>query len=168
MTGDPDSIAALPIPSKRIASGEAWSILHDTLGDPANAARRVVIEGPSALNRVPLAEFGKLRTADRREIESFRAIGNLLREYISMPRTKPISIGVFGPPGAGKSFGVTEVAKYVAQDRKLEFQEFNLSQFTSLADVLAAFHLVRDAGLSGTMPVVFFDEFDSAFGGELG
>ena len=168
VTGAPDpDIVALRIPSKRIAAGESWSILHDTLGDPGNAARRVVTEGPAAaLARVPLARFAKLRTADRREIESFRAIGNLLREYLSAPRTKPISIGVFGPPGAGKSFGVTQVATQVAQDRTLALLEFNLSQFTSLADLVAAFHLVRDSALSGAMPLVFFDEFDSNFGCE--
>jgi RyR domain/ATPase family associated with various cellular activities (AAA) len=170
VTGAPDlAIVALSIPSKRIAAGKTWSILHDTLGDPGNAARRVVTEGPAAaLTRVPVARFSKLQTADRREIESFRAIGNLLREYLSAPRTKPISIGVFGPPGAGKSFGVTEVAAQVAKDRKLTLIEFNLSQFTSLGDLVAAFHLVRDSALSGSMPLVFFDEFDSAFGGELG
>lgn len=169
-TGMPElGIMALSIPSKQIAAGESWSILRDTLGDPGNTSRRVLSEGPTAaLTRVPVARFGKLQTADRREIESFRAIANLLREYLSAPRTKPISIGVFGPPGAGKSFGVTEVAAHVARDRKLTLLEFNLSQFTSLDDLLAAFHLVRDSGLSGDMPLVFFDEFDSAFGGELG
>jgi hypothetical protein len=40
--------------------------------------------------------------------------------------------------------------------------EFNLSQFTALPDLIAAFHppLVRDRGLSGVIPLVFFDEFD--------
>jgi len=167
--GPDPAIVALPIPSKRIAAGEPWSILHDTLGDPASAARRVVTDGPAAaLSRVPVARFGDLMTADRREIESFRAIGNLLREYLSAPQTKPISIGVFGPPGAGKSFGVTQVAAHAAQERKLALLEFNLSQFATLADLIAAFHLVRDQALSGAVPLVFFDEFDSAFSGELG
>ena len=170
VAGAPDpAIVALSVPSKRIAAGATWSILYDTLGDPGNAARRVLSEGPSAaLTRVPIARFGKLQTADRREIESFRAIANLLQEYLSALRTKPISIGVFGPPGAGKSFGVTEVATQIARERKLTLLEFNLSQFTSLSDLVAAFHLVRDSSLAGAMPLVFFDEFDSAFGDKLG
>ena len=161
-------VTAMPLPRARIVQGAAWSILDDVLGDPVAAARRVVTDGPSAaLQRIPTARFGALLTADRREIESFRAIGNLLREYLATPRARPISIGVFGPPGAGKSFGVQQVAQ-VALGRRPEVLEFNLSQFTALADLTAAFHLVRDRAVRGEVPLVFFDEFDSPFGGDLG
>jgi hypothetical protein len=166
-----ESIVALSVPSKRIAAGETWSILDDQLGDATDAARRVVTAGPkAALAKVPVAQFAQLVTADRGEIESYRAISNLLREYLAVPQTKPISITVFGPPGAGKSFGVVQVAEHAArtQRRALELLEFNLSQFTSLTDLNAAFHLVRDRALSGTIPLVFFDEFDSHFERELG
>lgn len=165
-------VIALSLPRARIVQGAAWSILDDVLGDPLAAARRVVTEGPSAaLHRIPTARFGALLTADRREIESFRAIGNLLREYLAAPRARPISIGVFGPPGAGKSFGVQQVAQ-AALGRRPDVLEFNLSQFTALADLTAAFHLVRDRAVRGEVPLVFFDEFDSPFdtqfGGDLG
>ena len=161
-------VIAMPLPRARIVQGAAWSILDDVLGDPIAAARRVVTDGPSAaLQRVPTARFGALLTADRREIESLRAIGNLLREYLAAPRTRPISIGVFGPPGAGKSFGVQQVAQ-VALGRRPDVLEFNLSQFTALADLTAAFHLVRDRGVRGEVPLVFFDEFDGPLGDDLG
>ena len=167
--GAETGLVGLPIPAARIEAGESWSILGDTLGDITSAARRIVTYGHgAALARAPVARFGALYTADRREIESFRAIGNLLREYLSAPQTKPISIGVFGPPGAGKSFGVKQVARHAAQGRRLEMLEFNLSQFTDVADLVAAFHLVRDKALGGATPLVFFDEFDAAFRGELG
>ena len=161
--------------SRRVASpaGSGRSILADTLGDPTEAARRLVIDGPQvALRQTPLASIGDLVTADRQEIEAFRAIGNLLSEYLATTQTKPISIGVFGPPGAGKSFGVEQVAAQVARQaaagRRLEKLEFNLSQFTDLADLNAAFHLVRDKGLAGSIPLVFFDEFDSRLETDLG
>jgi hypothetical protein len=173
MVGEPKpALVAVTIPSSRIVAGEAWSILDDMVGDPAAAARRVVTEGPAAaLSHVPVASFNKLQTADRREIESFRAIGNLLREYLATPQIKPISIGVFGPPGAGKSFGVEQVVRHAAAAARIrnpELLEFNLSQFTGLPDLIAAFHLVRDRALGGAIPLVFFDEFDSNFGSELG
>src|ERR1051326_9097269 len=63
------------------------------------------------LDRAPVASFGSLKTHDRVEIEHYRALYTVLRDYLasdSPPR--PLSIAVFGPPGAGKSFGIKEVA----------------------------------------------------------
>ena len=162
---------ALEIPVSRIAAGRPWSILDDQLGDAKYAARRVISVGPKvALAKVPVAQFGELETADRNEIESYRAISNLLREYLSVRQTKPISIAVFGPPGAGKSFAVKQLVGHArpAGSKRAQPLEFNLSQFTKLEDLIAAFHLVRDQALSGVVPLAFFDEFDCNFGGELG
>jgi len=162
---------ALEIPVSRIAAGRSWSILDDQLGDAKYAARRVISVGAKvALAKVPVAQFGELETADRNEIESYRAISNLLREYLSVRQTKPISIAVFGPPGAGKSFAVKQLVGHARPvgSKHAPPLEFNLSQFTKLEDLIAAFHLVRDQALSGAVPLAFFDEFDSNFGGELG
>jgi len=167
-TPDP-AITSVRIPADRISAGGSWSILDDAMGAPAEVARRIVQSGPNtALARAPIGRFGRMVTADRREIESFRTIDNLLHEYLAVPQIKPVSIGVFGPPGSGKSFGVVQVAEQAAQGRLLELLEFNLSQFAALADLWAGFQLVRDRTLSGVLPLVFFDEFDTTFDGELG
>lgn len=63
------------------------------------------------LKQAPLGIFGKLRTHDRREMEHYRSLHALLRDYLCNPAPpRPLSFAVFGPPGAGKSFGVKEVA----------------------------------------------------------
>ena len=80
---------------------------------------------------------------------------------------RPLSIAVFGTPGSGKSFGVTEVAASIAPNL-IEKIDFNLSQFQGVNDLIAAFHKVRDIVLNGKLPLVFFDEFDSTFGENLG
>ena len=102
---------------------------------------------------------------DRQEIESFRSISNLVFEYCRQePQKRPLSVAVFGPPGSGKSFGIKEIANSLLPGQ-IRVLEFNLSQFDSEGDLHAAFHQVRDAGLSGTIPLVFWDEFDTSLEG---
>ncbi len=145
-----------------------WSLLalHEAPSSSGPAvplygiARRVLIQGPRAL-RAPTLKIGDFFTADRGEIEALRSLRQLVRRYLDDRKAdKPLSIGVFGPPGAGKSFAVRELAKHLLGDR-LGWLEFNLSQFNGAADLIGALHQVRDKILEGKLPVAFFDEFDS-------
>ena len=166
-----DPVLHLKNTAPMTAAGSAagfWTILHDRYANTLEeTARRIVLEGPGTVLRdVPLGKFRGLLTADRREIESFRGIRSLVAEYCSKSRqSKPISIAVFGSPGSGKSFGINEVALSLFP-KLIEKKEFNVSQFTSVDDLHHALHQVRDLALSGKIPLVFFDEFDSAFEGE--
>jgi len=97
---------------------------------------------------------------DRREIEALRGINRLIKHYSeSKDQSRPLSLAVFGPPGSGKSFAVKQIANSILGDTPL--LEFNLSQFENPKDLIGAFHQVRDKVLEGTMPIVFWDEFDS-------
>lgn len=145
-----------------------WSLLalHESQaaalsGVPLNGiARRVLIQGPRTL-LAPTLRVGDFFTADRSEIEAVRSLRQLVNRYVDDRNAdKPLSIGVFGPPGAGKSFAVKELAKSLLGDR-LGWLEFNLSQFNGPADLIGALHQVRDKILEGKVPVAFFDEFDS-------
>lgn len=147
-----------------------WYILKDKSStNLAEIAYDIVKNGvESALNSMPIAKFGNLTTVDKAEIESYRSIKNLMLEYISTKNTvRPLSIAVFGTPGSGKSFGIVEIANSIASNliKKLDF---NLSQFGSPLDLANAFHKVRDVVLEGSIPLVFFDEFDSNLDGKLG
>ena len=147
-----------------------WYIIKDkTSINLAEISYNIVKYGEkSALKFIPIAQFGKLKTVDRTEIEAYRSIKNLITEYVSAKNvSRPLSIAVFGTPGSGKSFGVTEVASSIAPNL-IEKLDFNLSQFQSLTDLTNALHKVRDVSLMGKIPLVFFDEFDSAFQGKLG
>jgi hypothetical protein len=144
-----------------------WRMLDATDPDLAGLplygkARRVAMLGTAALEHVPCVRFGKLVTADRDEIEALRNLKRLMDAYAeSRAETRPLSLAVFGPPGAGKSFGIKQIAEAVIDDRRRAFLEFNLSQFDDPGDLTGALHQVRDKVLEGRLPVVFWDEFDS-------
>jgi hypothetical protein len=153
---------------ERAPEGGYWTILQDRYqGDLDDVCERIVLDGAeTALTDVPQGIFGGLFTVDRQEIESFRSISTLASEYLSQVRPKrPLSIGVFGAPGSGKSFGITEVANSLAPGR-IKVLEFNLSQFESTDELGDALHQVRDANLSGKFPLVFWDEFDTSLSGK--
>ena len=123
-------------------------------------ATQYVLEGSQVIEGMPRFSCGALITIDRQEIEAFQNIRGLIVDYAASKSARPLSIAVFGAPGSGKSFGVTQIAKSVLPS-VAEKLEFNVSQMTSQSDLATAFHQVRDVVLSGKLPIVFFDEFDS-------
>jgi hypothetical protein len=147
---------------------DSWSILEGRYPEGLEpVAEAVALEGVEvALKDVPLGSFGKFLTVDRGEIEGFLSIRALMREYDSEPAPRPLNIAVFGPPGAGKSFGVKAVAKSALDADRIEELPFNLSQMRDPADLADALHQVRDVGLRGKLPFVLWDEFDSDLSGE--
>lgn len=158
------------VPIRYSDNTDHWYILKDkSSANLAEIAYNIVKMGVEhSLKFIPIAQFGKLQTVDRTEIESYRSIQNLMCEYISTPNTtRPLSIAVFGTPGSGKSFGITQVAASIAPNL-IKRLNFNLSQFRSPLELITAFHKVRDLSLEGKIPLIFFDEFDSTFEGKLG
>lgn len=146
-----------PIPPSK------WSLLSEAQhGNNAayDFARLVLLRGPIALKNLPHLRVGDLLSVDRNDIEALRTVIQVLRKYKDEKAAKrPLSIGIFGPPGAGKSFAVREIAINIVG--KEGWMEFNLSQFNTPVDLIGAFHQIRDQVLMGRLPVAFFDEFDS-------
>jgi hypothetical protein len=171
MTAQDETFASAPVPAPgcplrrsdgtwMIIEDNQWPAVMDYRQPLIGLARQIVFRGLSALRDQPHGRFGKLVTVDRNEIETLRSLRRLMVAYAKKDNAeKPLSIGVFGRPGSGKSFGVKEIAKDVFGEKA--WLEFNLSQFDGAKDLIGAFHQVRDKVLSGVTPVVFWDEFDS-------
>jgi hypothetical protein len=159
-------------PRKGAQTSVPWSILA-SLQNPFTPkrplygfARQLAIRGPVVLEHVPHLRMRQLITAGRDEMETLRSLRRILEAYRDTDSGKrPLSIGVFGAPGSGKSFGVEQMTLGVfgdpAQKSYGGWKEFNLSQFDQPEDLIGAFHQVRDIVLQGFVPVVFWDEFDS-------
>ncbi|MEV4334087.1 AAA family ATPase [Streptomyces sp. NPDC049597] len=160
------------------ASFKASSSLHDfnILREKYNQfntgllelSRRVAVEGPRALKEAPRRTYGDLTTVDRDEIESFESIRDIVSGYAEKEKRAPVSIAMFGAPGSGKSTVVEEVIGSLKIYTEFDPLTFNLSQFRSPNELDEAFHLIRDARLSGNLPLVFWDEFDTYFERSLG
>ncbi|RVD82802.1 uncharacterized protein DFL_007213 [Arthrobotrys flagrans] len=158
-------IFKLLIPSDIIGSGsdQYWSILDRMVGDPAQVARDIVKSGitSSGSNGIPTAQFGRLVLVDRHEIESFRIISNVLRDYIDLPQTKPISIALFGPRGAGRSYAAMEMGRTLLNGRKVSKFRMDLTQISTPMDLIPIFHSIRDCNLEGGFPLVYINGFDT-------
>jgi hypothetical protein len=160
----------VPVSKDRIQDSRGWTIAS-YVENPSKPdqplfglAHQVALYGEPRLNGprgVPHARFGDLLSVDREEIETLRGLRRMVGDYSKTKQPKaPLSIGAFGPPGAGKSFGIQQIVKEILGPSVPLFV-FNLSQFKDANDLIGAFHQVRDKVLEGFVPVAFWDEFDS-------
>jgi hypothetical protein len=157
-----------------------WSILEQNFPDVADErddaggileeCRKIVEYGDSNDLRFPTMRVGKLLVTSRDEMESVTAVRELMESYVGGKMPTPLSIGVFGPPGSGKSFAIKELAANIPTGRYSEIKSltFNVSQFNGPEALAIAMQQVRDEGLKGKMPLVFWDEFDTQFAGGMG
>lgn len=151
----------------------AWRIFdNSSAGSFRGAAEQIARYGVNRVGKeIPLESMGAWTSVDRVEIESMRSVRNIISEYLSSStRTRPLNLAVFGPPGSGKSFAIKQMASVISHPHlRLGSLEFNLSQFHSVSELPEAFQHVRDLRLREYLPLVFWDEFDSALdGNELG
>ncbi len=169
-SGDLSSVAipdfAIPAkPGDSDVEGSNWSIIAGASikrDCPLfGRARKVARFGEAALEHIPYGRFKDLYTVDRIEMNSYFGLRKLMMDYIGKKKAKkPMSIGVFGPPGSGKSFGIKQIARGILGE-DVPILTFNLSQFSEPEMIIGALHQVRDQVLKGEVPVVFWDEFDS-------
>jgi hypothetical protein len=122
---------------------------------------------PSARIDCPYAQFGKIKLVDDEEIEQYSNCRRIIMNYLNNKDwRKPLSIGVFGKPGIGKSFAVQQLVKMNQSDSDETPLVFNLAQFDSLDQLTECFHTIQSAVLSSQdrPPLIMFDEFDADFG----
>ena len=114
----------------------------------------------------PVVKFKRLEVVDRREIESYKAVHSLLVNVMTHKQDKPLSIAVFGPPGSGKSFTVNELIASANPGIEIYFRIINMTQITSYDELKKEFDKAHENHELRRLPVLFFDEFDSAFEGK--
>jgi hypothetical protein len=132
----------------------------DLWKDDAKLAQRVVCEGLRVLDEEGepvVKKVGDLKVLTQVEADEIDAFGKRIDAYFKLKKPeRPLCLGVFGPPGSGKSFAVRELLK----ERAIHL--VNLSQLQGPGDLSSA---LAEAKKAETEPVVFFDEFDCKLGG---
>jgi hypothetical protein len=123
----------------------------------------------SGFDHLRLFHVGKLRTTDPVEIDAVTTLQSVMDSYVNRDHfLRPLCVGVFGPPGSGKSFTVKEVAKVISRkfdSNPFEFFEFNLTQFDGPDEINSAIEPIRASVAKGMVPIVFWDEFDCRYDG---
>ncbi len=142
--------------------------LPRTSNDSRGLAKEIVgrgFEGRQDTPSLTYARFERIREFDPDQTDMLAGLRALLKQHIENPSRalKPLSIAVFGPPGAGKSFTVRELARAVGFSKE-SMLTFNLSQFEDPAYLMGALHQVAAASIQ-SCPLVFFDEFDTPLQG---
>lgn len=170
--GDPPRGSLGTFRSIAVGRGDDWGIFGGEEGGFRAAAERIALVGDrGAVGDAPVERMGHWTSMERTEIESMRSVRNIVRTYLDSARpVRPLNLAVFGPPGSGKSFAIKQMARgFGGGEHTLGTLEFNLSQFGAMSDLPAALERVRDFAVEQTLPLVFWDEFDTALGGrELG
>lgn len=145
-------------PVRRDDEADPWS-------DDPELARRVVREGPGSLREAGkiAGTVGNLILLTRTEARAYAGVKERITAYLGVPSPKrPLCLGVFGPPGSGKSFGVEELLREVLG---YGGETLNLSQIEGPGQLGERMKRVRDGAMAGQVPAVFFDEFDSRLAG---
>lgn len=172
-----------PVPKPRVLPEMNWSLLKQACGEVSIEGRlntnssaflkvlrsladpqtRGAAQLAMCLN-FPMARFGDWVGVERSEIESYQSLKQRIARYLGERSARPLCLAAFGPPGAGKSFGIKQLAKGLATEEMNidpDVLEYNLAEFTDTHGLIRALHRARDRTLGGKVPLVLLDEFDS-------
>lgn len=174
---------ALPI---RDDSAAGTHLREDNLSEALNLVDREYITacGSDRFEIGGVQRFGELFLFTADERNQLTSMCDLVKRYVSDPDpARPLSLALFGQPGSGKSFSVTQLLNEVEREFELnevkgEFKlslpriPLNLTQIpnaTALSDVLKPFSagpgIVKSSEHERVVPAVFFDEFDAPLNG---
>lgn len=111
-------------------------------------------------------EIGEFKTPTVDYSRNILRIFGQLEEYILSDANKKVySCAIFGEPGSGKSFMPKALIKAIRTKTRKNISEkpisYNISQFEDVEPLNNAFKDIQKKSLTGEIPVVIWDEFDS-------
>lgn len=114
-------------------------------------------------------KFGdEMRVFSQSELDQLRSLQALVVQYVQqIVPARPLCLAVFGPPGSGKSYSVKQIRKVAAgkvagSETQLPMTTVNLTQISDPTSISAVLARVAGEQDDKTVPIIFFDEFDTA------
>ncbi len=154
------------LPNKANGTSSQGYDYLDIIVSVLNYLKEEVNKG-TGFDNLPIFQLGHLRTTDPAEIDPVITLHNVMESYVTKSSVlRPLCIGVFGPPGSGKSFAVKQVANVISRNfegNPFDFFEFNLTQFASPDEINSAIDPIRASVAQGKVPIAFWDEFDCRY-----
>jgi hypothetical protein len=112
--------------------------------------------------------LGEYICLDQTQQEHLLIIPDLISNYAKRTNPKrPLNIYIEASPGTGKSYFVKQVisaVKTTFTKKSYDSRIFNITTMQSPQELIEAFRIVQSINIEGKLPIVFFDEIDSALG----
>jgi hypothetical protein len=130
-----------------------------------DTATAIITGSEETLREKTVFRLGDLYTASPDYARTLLGLSSRLANHLKNGKGV-FSFSIFGSPGSGKSFVAEQVA-YAADPSRSEFEQklFNLSQLNEPSRLVDAFTKIQSIGLSGKIPFVLWDEFDTYYSG---
>jgi SpoVK/Ycf46/Vps4 family AAA+-type ATPase len=127
-------------------------------------------------DRIISPRFGDFVTWNDQYYKHIARIQQSIKIYVKKHRPKrPLNTLLAAPPGAGKSFLIKQLIKSLEEEdiKKItggtftaaSFEEIYISALDNSEDLFSMFRRIQSLNLEYKIPVVFFDEIDSAVNG---
>lgn len=125
----------------------------------------IITGNDKALREKTVFTLGKLVTTSPDYARTLLGLSSRLGNHLKNGKGV-FSFSIFGSPGSGKSFVAEQLAN-AADTSGTHFKEiaFNLSQLNEPSRLVDAFTKIQSIGLSGKIPFVLWDEFDTFYSG---
>jgi len=131
-----------------------------------DVATNIVATGETGLDFAPISRFGHLEMADPSEAKQALAMDVAVKRHIQKSRgNRPISLGLFAPPGSGEIFTMEQIIRNAGLISSVNF-EMDFREIQDPKEVIHHYRNAQDAALRGKTAVLYFRNFDVPLDGK--
>ena len=143
-----------------------YPMKYDPPRESVATALEIIGADDRAFREQLVFSLGKLNTCDANFAQQLLLLRQRIETHLAQPKPGVLSFAVFGGPGSGKSFVVSQVQESLGSD--LAEKSVNVSQFADPEHLRRELVDVQALSLQDKIPFVLWDEFDCRYEDEQG